>query len=156
MLFRSKAVFFYVAAYAASILGAFAALSYVDRENELTLRDLRGVARRSPVVAICLLVFVWSLAGLPPTVGFFGKIYLFSAAVNAGYIWLPIIGLLGSAIGIYYYLRIIVHLFMMPADAADVKVRSSLLQDWVMMATAALVVALGTFPEAVFAFMRAF
>lgn len=151
-----KAVFFYVAAYAVSILGAFAALSYVDGENDLTLRDLRGVARRNPVVAICLLVFVWSLAGLPPTVGFFGKIYLFSAGVNAGYLWLPLIGLLGSAIGIYYYLRIIVHLFMMPADAADVKVRASVLQEWVMLATAVVVVLLGTFPETVFAFMRAF
>ena len=151
-----NAVFFYVVAYAASILGAFAALGYVQGDRDLTLRDLRGVGRRNPVIAFCLLIFVWSLAGLPPAVGFFGKIYLFSAAVNAGYFWLPLIGLLGSAIGIYYYLRIIVHLFMMPADASDPKVHASTLQEWVMLGSAAAVIALGIFPESVFGFLRAF
>jgi NADH-quinone oxidoreductase subunit N len=141
------AIFYYVVAYAIAIIGAFAALSMLDREQDLTLRDLRGVARRNPVVAFSLLIFVWSLAGLPPAAGFFGKIYLFAAGVSAGYYGLAVIGLIGSAIGIYYYVRIIVHLFMLPSDASDIKVRSSSLQDWALLAGAAATVAAGVFPN---------
>ncbi len=148
-----SAVFFYVVAYALAILGAFGVLSLLDRENDVTLRDLRGIGRRSPLLAFCMLVFVWSLASLPPTAGFFGKIYLFAAAVNQGYLWLPLLGLVGSAIGIYYYLRIIVHLFMMPSDASDIKVKSTLLQEWVLLATAVATIVAGTFPETVLSLM---
>jgi NADH-quinone oxidoreductase subunit N len=145
------AIFYYVVAYSIAIIGAFSALSMVDRDHDLTLRDLRGVGRRSPLVAFALLIFVWSLAGLPPAAGFFGKIYLFAAGVNAGYYWLAVIGLVGSAIGIYYYVRIIVHLFMLPSDASDIKVKSSALQDWALLAGAAATVIAGVFPQQVLA-----
>jgi NADH-quinone oxidoreductase subunit N len=142
-----QSVTFYVVAYAAAILGAFATLSMLDGERTITLRDLRGVAKRSPVLAACMLVFVMSLAGLPPTIGIWGKIFLFQASVSANYFWLPLIGLVASAIGIAYYLRIIVHLFMMPPDASNVQVRGSALQTGVLVVTAATTVLFSVFPQ---------
>jgi NADH-quinone oxidoreductase subunit N len=142
-----QSVTFYVVAYAVAILGAFVAISLLEGERTITLRDLRGVAKRSPVLAACLLVFVMSLAGLPPTIGIWGKIFLFQASVSANYLWLPLIGLVASAVGIYYYLRIIVHVFMMPSDASDVQVRGSALQTGVLVVTAAATVILSVFPD---------
>ncbi|MBX7245096.1 MAG: NADH-quinone oxidoreductase subunit N [Candidatus Sumerlaeaceae bacterium] len=149
-----SSVIFYVAAYALSILGAFVCISLLERESTLSLRDLKGVARQSPVVAFCLLVFVASLAGIPPAIGFVGKFLLFNAGIGAKYYWLAGIGLLGSAIGIYYYLRIIVYLFMMPTEATDVQVRHTPLQSAMLVASAATVVILGCAPQLVFDFLR--
>lgn len=145
-----SAMVFYVVAYAMAILGAFTGLSLIEKEHSLTLHGLRGVGRRKPVMAFCILVFVVSLAGLPPTVGFWGKLYLFSAGVNAGYTWLPVLGLIGSAIGIYYYLRILVHLFMLQTDSASPKVHDTGLQNGALVVLAVLVVFFGIFPDAVF------
>lgn len=101
------------------------------------------------MTATCLLVYVISLAGLPPTVGFLGKLYLFLATVRGGYVGLALIGLLGTAIGIFYYLRIVVHLFMLPADASDVRVTTTTLQTTVLALTALAVIALGLLPTLV-------
>lgn len=150
-----NSILFYVVAYALSILGAFICISLMEREDLLTLNTLHGLARRKPVIAGCLLVFVISLAGLPPTIGFFGKIYLFSAGVSAGYVWLAIIGLIGSAIGVFYYVRILIHLFMWPTGSAYLKVADTPLQTGVLVATAIATVLFGLFPDAVFSLLRA-
>jgi NADH-quinone oxidoreductase subunit N len=149
-----SSVFFYVIAYSVTILGAFGVISLLECDEELSLRDLRGVAKKNPLLAACMLVFVISLAGIPPMVGFFGKIYLFSAAVNAGYVWLPILGLVGSAIGIFYYLRIIVNLYMLPSDASDVKVRATTLQENLITLSALTTLVLGLFPQLVFSLLN--
>ena len=76
------------------------------------LEDFRGLARQHPWPALALLFFFLSLTGLPPTAGFVGKFYIFSAAVDAGFIWLAVIGLLNSAISLYYYFRVVMMMYM--------------------------------------------
>jgi len=105
---------FYTASYAAMNVGAFAVISHFAGAGEryITLEDYAGLARRSPVLAATLTIFLLSLIGIPMTGGFFAKFYVFSAALQNNLIWLVIIGVLNSAIGAYYYLRIIVAMYM--------------------------------------------
>lgn len=149
-----SAIVFYIVTYALAIMGAFTALSLLGRENELTLRDLRPVAAQNPVIAACLLVFVISLAGLPMTAGFWGKMYLFSAGVHAGYIWLPLIGLTGTAIGIFYYIRIVSNLYFMGSAPSPAAVHATPLQQRILVLTAVAVVFFGILPEYVFHLLR--
>jgi NADH-quinone oxidoreductase subunit N len=74
--------------------------------------DLAGAGRRHPLAALPFVIGVLSLLGMPPTAGFFGKYYVFSAAVQSGLVWLAVVGVLASAVGAYYYLKVIVYLFM--------------------------------------------
>lgn len=108
----TQAIVFYVVAYSLAILGAFATLGALEDKGPVMLSDLRGLGRRHPAAAACLLVFVASLAGLPPTVGFMGKVQLFRAAFASRHETLAIIGLITTFIGLFYYLRIIHYTFM--------------------------------------------
>ena len=108
------AAMFYTASYAAMNVGAFAVVSHFAGagERRVTLDDYAGLGRRSPLLAAMLSIFLLSLIGIPMTGGFFAKFYVFSAALQANLIGLTIIGLLNSAVGAYYYLRIIVMIYM--------------------------------------------
>jgi NADH-quinone oxidoreductase subunit N len=108
------AAMFYTAAYAAMNVGAFAVVSHFSGAGEkyVTLDDYSGMGKRSPLLAATLTIFLLSLIGIPITGGFFAKFYVFSAALQANLVWLTIIGVLNSAIGAYYYLRIIVVMYM--------------------------------------------
>jgi NADH-quinone oxidoreductase subunit N len=112
-----SAAMFYTVAYAAMNLGAFAVVSHFANAGEryVTLEDFEGLGRTSPLMAATLTVFLLSLIGIPMTGGFFAKFYVFSAAVKANLIWLTVIGVINSAIGSYYYLRIIVVMYMREA-----------------------------------------
>ncbi|MGA7751394.1 MAG: NADH-quinone oxidoreductase subunit N [Candidatus Sulfotelmatobacter sp.] len=112
-----SAVMFYTAAYAAMNVGAFAVVSHFANAGEryVTLEDYEGLGRTSPLLAATLTIFLLSLIGIPMTGGFFAKFYVFSAALKANLIWLTLIGVLNSAIGAYYYLRIIVVMYMREA-----------------------------------------
>lgn len=105
---------FYTAAYAAMNVGAFAVISHFAGAGEryVTLEDYEGLGRSSPLLAATLTIFLLSLIGIPMTGGFFAKFYVFSAALKANLIWLTLIGVVNSAIGAYYYLRIIVMMYM--------------------------------------------
>jgi NADH-quinone oxidoreductase subunit N len=109
-----SAAMFYTAAYAAMNVGAFAVVSHFANAGEryVTLVDYEGLGRTSPLLAATLTIFLLSLIGIPMTGGFFAKFYIFSAAMKANLIWLTIIGVINSAIGAYYYLRIIVVMYM--------------------------------------------
>src|SRR5215831_10685456 len=109
-----SAAMFYTAAYAAMNVGAFAVVSHLANAGEryVHLEDYEGLGRSSPLLAATLTMFLLSLIGIPMTGGFFAKFYVFSAALRANLIWLTIIGVLNSAIGAYYYLRIIVVMYM--------------------------------------------
>ncbi|MBC8018514.1 MAG: NADH-quinone oxidoreductase subunit N, partial [Verrucomicrobia bacterium] len=74
--------------------------------------DFAGLGFKRPVLAVAMTIFLFSLAGMPPTAGFIGKFYLFSGAVEKGYIWLAVIGVLNSAASVYYYLRVMVYMYM--------------------------------------------
>jgi NADH-quinone oxidoreductase subunit N len=108
------AAMFYVASYAAMNVGAFAVISHFGGAGEryTTMEDYSGLARRSPLLAATLTIFLLSLIGIPITGGFFAKFYVFSAALQANLVGLVIIGVLNSAIAAYYYLRIIVVMYM--------------------------------------------
>jgi len=109
-----SAAMFYTAAYAAMNVGAFAVVSHFANAGEryVTLEDYEGLGRTSPLLAATLTIFLLSLIGIPMTGGFFAKFYVFSAALKANLIWLTLIGVSNSAIGAYYYLRIIVVMYM--------------------------------------------
>jgi len=109
-----SAAMFYTAAYAAMNVGAFAVVSHFANAGEryVTLEDYQGLGRSSPMLAATLTVFLLSLIGIPITGGFFAKFYVFSAALRANLVWLTLIGVINSAIGAYYYLRIIVMMYM--------------------------------------------
>ena len=124
------AAMFYTASYAAMNVGAFAVVSHFAGAGEryVTLDDYAGLGRRSPLLAATLTIFLLSLIGIPMTSGFFAKFYVFSAALQANLVGLTIIGVLNSAIGAYYYLRIIVMMYMREAreEAPVVPIPASL------------------------------
>ena len=109
-----SAAMFYTAAYAAMNVGAFAVVSHFANAGEryVTLEDYEGLGRTSPLLTATLTIFLLSLIGIPVTGGFFAKFYVFSAAVKANLIGLTLIGVVNSAIGSYYYLRIVVVMYM--------------------------------------------
>jgi NADH-quinone oxidoreductase subunit N len=108
------AVLFYLVAYAATNLGAFgilAALSTPDRQHD-DVRDFAGLGKERPGLAALLTVFLLSLGGFPPTVGFVAKWYIFNAAVQQNLIALAILGVLTSVVAVFFYLRIVVMMYM--------------------------------------------
>jgi len=111
------AVMFYIASYAAMNVGAFAVVSHLARAGEryVNVDDYSGLGARSPILAATLTVFLLSLIGIPVTAGFFGKFYVFSAALQANLVGLVIIGVINSAVASYYYLRVIVVMYMRDA-----------------------------------------
>ncbi|MGH9494088.1 MAG: NADH-quinone oxidoreductase subunit N [Candidatus Sulfotelmatobacter sp.] len=112
-----SAAMFYTAAYAAMNVGAFAVVSHFANAGEryVSLEDYEGLGRSSPFLAATLTIFLLSLIGIPMTGGFFAKFYVFSAALRANLVGLTLIGVINSAIGAYYYLRIIVAMYMREA-----------------------------------------
>ncbi|MCZ6805429.1 MAG: NADH-quinone oxidoreductase subunit N [Deltaproteobacteria bacterium] len=120
-----SAVLYYVAAYTVSNVLAFGSLVLMGSKGKeaVSYEDLAGAGRRHPAAAVPFVVGVLSLLGMPPTAGFFGKYYVFSAAVQAGMVWLAVLGVLASAVGAYYYLKVIVYLFMRePQEGAPIAV----------------------------------
>ena len=116
------AVLFYLFAYLFMNFGAFAMLTVLvtaDGEHD-RLEDLHGLADRYPVLGIMMTIFMLSLAGFPPLVGFFGKLFLFTAGVSTGWTWLVIIAVLTSVISVAYYLRVVYHVWSPPVEAREV------------------------------------
>jgi NADH-quinone oxidoreductase subunit N len=145
-------VLYYAITYGVTALGAFAIVALVEESTgDCKLTDFAGLSRRSPVVAICLLVFVLSLAGLPPLAGFFGKFYVFAAALKTGpgslgLLWLVVLAIAMSAVSLYYYLQVLKQAFIVELpDAQPIKVSATSLA--VIVVLAATVVLLGCFPK---------
>jgi NADH-quinone oxidoreductase subunit N len=112
------ATLFYLVAYGLTSFGAWALVVVIEREygKGILLDDLAGIGKHYPWLGVAMLVFMLSFAGVPLTMGFWGKFYLFRTAVQAGYIGLAIIGLLTSVASAYYYLRVVVYMFMKPGE----------------------------------------
>ncbi len=108
------AVLFYLLSYALVKVGAFTIVSQLGGKDEkyVTLEDYAGLSQRHPIAAAALSLFLLSLLGLPVTAGFFGKFYIFKAAVNSNLIWLAVLMAVNSIIGAYYYLKVIVAMYM--------------------------------------------
>ncbi len=118
--FAASAALFYLMAYALMNLGAWAIVIAVEkREGEGNLiDDFAGLGATRPGLALAMAVFMLSLTGLPPTVGFIGKFYVFRAAIDAGYMWLAVVGVVTSLISAFYYLRVIMVMWMRPGEGA--------------------------------------
>ncbi|MBM3939595.1 MAG: NADH-quinone oxidoreductase subunit N [SAR202 cluster bacterium] len=110
-------VLFYLGGYAAMNLAAFfAVIAITNRTGNETVRGLAGLGQRSPLLAGMLAFALVSLTGIPPTVGFMGKLFVFNAAINTGYTWLAVIGVINSVVSAYYYLNIVRVMYLQPAD----------------------------------------
>jgi NADH-quinone oxidoreductase subunit N len=109
-----SSVMYYLFAYMVMNLGAFGVLAYLSKDGKEceTFDDISGLWQRKPLMAIALGIFMFSLAGIPPTIGFFAKYRVFLSAVKAEFYWLAIIGILNSVISAYYYLRVLVYAYM--------------------------------------------
>jgi NADH-quinone oxidoreductase subunit N len=107
-----QSILYYFAAYIFMNLGAFAVIAYLERTAGFSNIDqYQNLAYSRPILATCMMLFLLSLGGLPPTAGFFGKFYLFRAVLQEGYVWGVIIAVLNSAVSFYYYLRIVIAMF---------------------------------------------
>ena len=111
--FTGSTIIFYLAAYAASTLGIFAALSYLGGEGEKrnSFEDFNGLAKVRPYSAACIAIFLLSMAGIPPTAGFMGKFYIIAGAFQGGYISLGVLGIFSSILSMWYYLRLIIAMY---------------------------------------------
>lgn len=113
----TAAVLYYVMAYAITNLGIFAVLTHMDQEGGwVTVEDFKGLAQRNPFYAWSLLLFFVSLIGIPPTVGFMGKFFLFRAAVSSGYLWLALVMAVNSVISVGYYYGVVKAMFLEKSD----------------------------------------
>ena len=118
----TAAAMFYLAGYAFMNVGAFAVVSHLSGRGEKyqNIDDFKGLAEKQPLAAAMLTIFMLSLIGVPLTGGFFGKFYIFKAALESHLVWLTVLGLLNSAVAAYYYLRILVMMYMHePGEAAN-------------------------------------
>lgn len=116
----TAAAMFYLAAYAFMNIGAFAVVSHLSGKGEKyqNVDDFAGLGQKQPLTAAMLSIFLLSLIGVPLTGGFFGKFYIFKAALESHLVWLTVLGLLNSAVAAYYYLRLLVVMYMRePSDA---------------------------------------
>jgi NADH-quinone oxidoreductase subunit N len=153
----TAAVMFYLAAYVFMNVGAFAVVGHVARRGErfLEIDDLAGLGVRQPVTAALMTIFLLSLIGVPLTGGFFGKFYVFRAALDSGLAWLTVLGLLNSAVAAYYYLRILVVMYMRePGPDAEPLAPQGLALRLALAASAAGTLVLGLYPSAILGFLN--
>jgi len=139
---------YYLVSYALMNLGAFAVIILLNRRTESGYHydSLRGMGFAHPLLGITMTIFLLSLTGVPPTAGFFGKLYVFSAAIEQGHIMLAVVGLLNSAVGAYYYLRLITLLYMSSPEG-DVAVFQPAAYKTALVVSSILVLLIGIFPE---------
>ncbi len=114
-----RGVVVYMIIYLAMTLGAFAIILSLRRKNEMfeTIEDLSGLSRTHPWIAFCLAMMMFSLAGIPPLAGFFGKFYVFAAAIQANLVTLAVVGVVTSVVGAYYYIRVVKIMYFDEAKA---------------------------------------
>jgi NADH-quinone oxidoreductase subunit N len=116
-----QSVMFYMLVYTVTNLGAFGFVVMLESRGYAgeTVQDYAGLARKHPLAAFGMLLFMLSLGGIPPTAGFMGKLYLFAAAVNAGYVWLVVVAVLMSAVSLYYYFSIVLQMYLRDGAEAE-------------------------------------
>ena len=138
---------FYVIAYVVMTLGSFGMILFLSRagfEAE-SIDDFKGLNKRSPWYALVMMALMFSLSGLPPTVGFFAKLSVLQAVLEAGFTWLVVLAVLLSVVGAFYYLRIVKVMYM-DAPAGEITLDARADAGWVLSATGIAVVVLGVLP----------
>jgi NADH-quinone oxidoreductase subunit N len=144
-----SAAIFYLVAYTLFNLGGFAVITLLEQRSGCSseFTELAGLSKTNPYVAAVLALFMFALAGFPPTVGFLGKFYVFSAAVSQGFIWLTVIGVLNSFVSVYYYLRVIKVSYFDEAPASPLPASISPALFFVLVVAVVGTLALGLFPD---------
>ncbi len=147
-----ESLLYYVTTYGLTVVGAFGVVGVVEQATgDSKLTDFAGLSRRAPVVSFCMMIFMLSLAGIPPLAGFFGKFYVFAAAVNTdpqnlGLLWLVILAIAMSAVSLYYYLQVLKQIYVADASENAGALNVSFVSQIVLCVLAAAVVLLGCAP----------
>lgn len=137
-------------------IGAFAILILMRSEKVRgeSLDDFKGLSKRHPLTAALMLLFMFSLTGIPPTAGFIGKFYLFRAVIGAGYTWLAVVAVIFSAISAYFYLRVVMYMYMHEPEGEPLPLSTSPSLGLALLVTAILVIFIGIYPSPFLAFAR--
>ena len=140
-------VIFYLAAYSFMNLGAFGIIALIESKDEtnLNINSYAGLGNRKPILAALLSILMFALAGIPPFAGFFGKYYIFIAAIKANLTWLAILGVISSAISVYFYLRIVVLIYFKSSDN-ELVIESSRSSMLAIVFSVLVIIFLGIFP----------
>jgi NADH-quinone oxidoreductase subunit N len=145
-----SALLYYVITYALAALGAFGVVGALESEGVDNIADLAGLSRRAPGLSFCMLIFLLSLAGIPPLAGFFGKFYIFAAALNSephlGLLWLVLLAIAMSAVSLYYYLGVLKQVYVVDGAPDAGAIRTSVVTRVTLWVLAGLVVLLGCVP----------
>jgi len=147
-LYSVAGIIYYLAAYTFMNIGAFAVISIVEGKNDTRneLESFSGLNSKDPVLAAAMALFMFALAGIPPLAGFFGKYYVFVAAIRSNMTWLAVVGVLSSIISIYFYIHVVVLIyFKNPSDNFKIEVSSFSLT--AVIIAALLVLVFGLFPD---------
>jgi NADH-quinone oxidoreductase subunit N len=148
-----RALLYYAITYALTVLGAFGVVAVVEEETGGdTFSDFAGLSRRAPVPSFCMLIFMLSLAGIPPLAGFFGKFYLFSSVltstpVTLGLLWPVVLAIALSAVSLYYYLKVLKYIYVTKPSEDAAPICVSALRQAVLCLIALGVVLLGCAPN---------
>jgi NADH-quinone oxidoreductase subunit N len=148
-----SALLYYAFTYALTVLGAFGVVDFVEEQTGGdTFSNFAGLSRRAPVPSFCMLIFLLSLAGIPPLAGFFGKFYLFSSTListpgTLGLLWLTILAIATSAVSLYYYLKALKYIYVTDPPVGAMPIHISILHQVVLCLIALSVVLLGCAPN---------
>lgn len=149
----ASALFYYSIAYASASLGAFAVLILLSEDGKtLSIDSLRGLGKKNPVLAVLFCIILLSLAGIPPTAGFFAKYFIVSNAIANGYLVVSLIAILTSLVGIYYYFKIIAALFAAPEEGSENTVAEK--KSYILILCAVITIAAGILPELVIGLLK--
>jgi NADH-quinone oxidoreductase subunit N len=147
------ALLYYALTYALTTVGAFGVVAVVEAKiGGDSLSDFAGLSRRAPVLSFCMLIFLLSLAGIPPLAGFFGKFYLFAATLTGeprtlGLLWLVILAIAMSAVSLYYYLQVLKHIYIADLPAGANPIQTPVVSQLIICLIAFAVVLLGCDPN---------
>ena len=146
----------YLMIYAFMNIGAFAVIIMLRSEGFMgeDITDYEGLAKTHPLAAALMLIFMFSLTGIPPTAGFIGKLYIFMSAINAGYTWLVVVAVIFSAISAFFYLRIVMYMYMREPREV-VTLSTSPTTGLALTVSTAAVLLIGVFPSTLVEFARA-
>ena len=140
-------VLYYLAAYAVATLGIFSVLGYISGEGEKRkeFSDFRGLAKVRPFSSAAITVFLFSMAGIPPTAGFMGKLYIITDAIDAGFVTLAVLGILSSILSLYYYMKLIIAMYFY-APAEDFQIKKCMVAPACALILVISVFAIGFYP----------
>jgi NADH-quinone oxidoreductase subunit N len=150
-----QAILVYMAAYLLMNLGAFGLVVLLETKGYAaeSVDDFNGLAKKNPLAAGAMLIFLLSLAGIPPTAGFIGKYFLFAAALKAGFVWLTVLAVLMSAVSLFYYFRIVRAMYLVEGEG-ELKWKEEPLVRWAILGCLAGTLAIGVFPQPIIAFAK--